>query len=103
MPIFVFHFKVKPIPGHHLTVKHGYAAVYVRANDLTEADAKAREHVAFKQWTVSEVAEAAFAYNPALHDLPEEAARLCRHAESNGVAIGVAAVGFAPDGSGPKS
>ena len=98
MPIFVFQFKVKPASGYHLTVKHGYAGVYVRGDKLEESNVKAREYVASYHWIISAVATDGFAYNPSLHDLPDEASELCRLAQQNGAAMGIAAVGFAPDG-----
>jgi hypothetical protein len=103
VPIFIFQFKVTPESGYHLTVKHGYAGVYVRADELEESKRKAREYTATYHWIISEVVIDGFEYNPELHGLQHEAVELYRLAKQNGASIGIAAVGFAPDGSGIKS
>ena len=85
--------------GYHRTAKHGYAGVYVQGDKLDESEIRAREYVATRHWIISSVEADGFAYNPELHHLPDEASALCRHAQQNGAAMGVAVVGFDPNGN----
>jgi hypothetical protein len=84
--------------GYHLTVKHAFAGVYVLGEKLEDGEIIAREYISKRHWIISGVEADGFAYNPALHDLPDEASALCHYAQQNGAAMGLVAVGFAPDG-----
>jgi hypothetical protein len=100
MKIFVFHFKVKPEQGYHMTIKHGYAGVYVRAKNLAAASTAAREYVTSHHWIVSSVVADGVVFNSEIHDLADEALSLYHKARQTGAAMGIAAVGFDANADG---